>query len=122
MKRVTPATVAEVVISTASDDDAKRIAAVLEALGYSVKRALTESVDPQRLNAAADRLVDRHKLTERERDILRLVLAGVTSKKIATSLDVSRHTVKWHMHNIFVKTNTPTREKLLRLALQLIGD
>jgi DNA-binding CsgD family transcriptional regulator len=115
-----PAT--EVHIRVAHDDDATRISAVLEALGYSVLRQLDEGDGPQRLRWAVTRLARRHKLTSREQDILELVLEGRTNTQIGRSLDISRATVKWHMHNVFAKTNTGTRESLLRLALQLGGS
>jgi DNA-binding CsgD family transcriptional regulator len=114
-----PAT--EVHIRVAHDDDATRISAVLEALGYSVLRQLDEGDGPQRLRWAVTRLARHHKLTSREQDILELVLEGRTNTQIGRMLDISRATVKWHMHNVFAKTNTGTRESLLRLALQLGG-
>jgi hypothetical protein len=49
------------------------------------------------------------------------VLSGKTNEEIGRTLEISRATVKWHMHNIFAKTNTGNRESLLRLALQLGG-
>lgn len=112
----------EVHIRVAHDDDATRISAVLEALGYSVLRQLDEGDGPQRLRWAVTRLARRHKLTSREQDILELVLEGRTNTQIGRVLDISRATVKWHMHNVFAKTNTGTRESLLRLALQLGGS
>ena len=48
-------------------------------------------------------------------------LVGVCRGQISRALDISRATVKWHMHNIFAKSNTGNRESLLRLALQLGG-
>jgi DNA-binding CsgD family transcriptional regulator len=115
-----PAT--EVHIRVAHDDDATRISAVLEALGYTVLRQLDEGDGPQRLRWAVTRLARRHKLTSREQDILELVLEGRTNTQIGRMLDISRATVKWHMHNVFAKTNTGTRESLLRLSLQLGGS
>jgi DNA-binding CsgD family transcriptional regulator len=112
----------EVHIRVAHDDDATRISAVLEALGYSVLRQLDEGDGPQRLRWAVTRLARRHKLTSREQDILELVLEGRTNTQIGRVLDISRATVKWHMHNVFAKTNTGTRESLLRLSLQLGGS
>jgi len=111
----------EVRIWVDHDDDANRVSAVLEALGYTVLRELEQGDGPARLNWAVSRLVRRHKLTAREQEILERVLAGLHNLEIATELEISRATVKWHMHNIFAKTNTGQRESLLRLALQLGG-
>jgi len=114
-------TTTEVHIRVAQDEDASRISAVLEALGYSVLRQLDEGDGPQRLRWAVTRLARRHKLTARERSILELVLNGRTNQQIGRELEISRATVKWHMHNVFAKTNSNNRECLLRLALQLGG-
>jgi DNA-binding CsgD family transcriptional regulator len=115
-------TTTEVHIRVTRDDDASRISAVLEALGYSVLRQLDEGDGPQRLRWAVTRLARRHKLTNREQDILELVLEGRANEHIGRTLEISRATVKWHMHNVFAKTNSGNRESLLRLALQLGGN
>jgi DNA-binding CsgD family transcriptional regulator len=111
----------EVRIWMDGDEHANRVSAVLEALGYTVLRELDEGDAPARLSWAINRLAQRHKLTLREQDILERVLAGRSNHEISRELEISRATVKWHMHNIFAKTNTAQREGLLRLALQLGG-
>jgi DNA-binding CsgD family transcriptional regulator len=109
----------EVHIRVAHDHDAARISSVLEALGYKVVRELDEGDGPSRLRWAVNRLGQRHRLTAREQDILERVLCGSSNQEIGRALEISRATVKWHMHNLFAKTNTNNRESLLRLALQL---
>jgi LuxR family maltose regulon positive regulatory protein len=42
-------------------------------------------------------------LSEREREILALLAQAMSNKKIATVLNVSAETVKWHLKNIYVK-------------------
>ncbi len=108
-------------IRVAGDDDAQRVCAVLEALGYRVTRDLGEHDGPERLAWAVARLARAHALTKRERDILALVLDGLNNDAVSRELGITRATVKWHMHNLFAKTNTSNRESLLRLALQLGG-
>jgi len=117
----TTPTAIEVHIRVAHDHDAGRISAVLEALGYKVVRELDEGDGPARLHWAVNRLGQRHRLTLREQDILERVLCGSSNQDIGRELQISRATVKWHMHNVFAKTNTNNRESLLRLALQLGG-
>jgi DNA-binding CsgD family transcriptional regulator len=109
----------EVHFKTDNEDDAARITVVLEALGFKVQRALDEDQSLVRVSWAASRLTRRHRLCSREESILDRLLAGRTNDEIGADLKLSRPTVRWHMHNIFVKTNTETREQLLRLALQL---
>jgi DNA-binding CsgD family transcriptional regulator len=116
----TPANLTEVRIAVERDADAYRITAVLEALGYAVVRDI-EPMDPAaRVRWAVEQMARRYKLTTREAEILQLVLAGESSNTaIGKMLELSSATVKWHMHNIFAKSGTDTREGLLRRALQL---
>lgn len=57
-------------------------------------------------------------LTERERDILRLMADGLLKKEIADLLDISVHTVSSHMRRVYsklhVNTNTGAVAKALR--------
>lgn len=109
----------EVHIRIDSDDDAARIAGVLEALGYEVLRELEEGQGSGRLDWAIDQLARRYSLTAREREVLAGVLDGRSNASVACTLEISQATIKWHLHNVFGKTKTSNRESLLRLALQL---
>ena len=64
-----------------------------------------------------DSTEDYH-LTERERDILRLMADGLLKKEIAETLDISVHTVSTHMRRVYsklhVSTNTGAVAKALR--------
>ena len=115
----TPSTKPEVHIRVDQDADATRITAVLEALGYEVVRALDEGDGPSRLRWAVDRLARRHRLTAREQDVLIGVLEGLDNRGLSRDLEISRATVKWHLHNVFAKVGVQSREALLRAALQL---
>jgi DNA-binding CsgD family transcriptional regulator len=101
------------------DEQANKITALLEALGYEAVRELDHGSPQTRLRWAVARLANAAKLTERERDILDRVLQGRLNTEIGEELGISKATVKWHMHNIFTKTGATTREALLREALQL---
>lgn len=52
-------------------------------------------------------------LTEREREIIRLVGRGLSNKDIAYELSISDSTVRHHLTNIFDKVGVPNRQKLL---------
>ncbi len=52
-------------------------------------------------------------LTEREREIIRLVEQGLSNKDIAYRLSISDSTVRHHMTSIFDKVGVPNRQKLL---------
>ena len=50
-----------------------------------------------------------HGLTEREREVLQLVVLGKNNSEIAAELFISINTVTRHLTNIFAKTNTRNR-------------
>ena len=50
-----------------------------------------------------------HQLTQREREVLRLVALGKNNPEIATELIISVNTVTRHITNIFAKTSTRNR-------------
>ncbi len=84
----------------------------------SVERALEQSQDANKLsvwrNDAAE-IVGR--LTQRQRQIMELVLAGHPSKNIAADLNLSQRTVENHRAQIMRKTGAKSLPALARLAL-----
>ena len=68
--------------------------------------------------AAGDRQSSRAKssLSERERDILRLIGGGQSNKGIAKSLEIAPETVKSHIKHIFVKLGAGTRAEAVSKA------
>ena len=57
-------------------------------------------------------------LTEREREILDLLVDGLTQKVVARQLELSRHTVNTHIRNIYAKLNVRTRGGAVAKALK----
>lgn len=57
-------------------------------------------------------------LTSREREVLRLLVAGMDNCAIAHVLMVSRSTVKFHVSNILSKLNAKARTQAITLALR----
>ena len=57
-------------------------------------------------------------LTEREREVLRLVANGLSNAGIAEKLALSDHTVKRHVANILTKLDLPTRAAATALAVR----
>ncbi|MEX1152742.1 LuxR C-terminal-related transcriptional regulator, partial [Parvibaculum sp.] len=55
-------------------------------------------------------------LTEREREILRLVSNGFSNKALADRLSLSTNTVKWHLRNIFEKLQIGNRMQAVSVA------
>jgi DNA-binding NarL/FixJ family response regulator len=61
---------------------------------------------------------DVDKLTTREREVLKLIAEGRTSKEIAGLLFISSHTVNNHRRNIKKKLNIHNNADLVKYALQ----
>jgi len=57
-------------------------------------------------------------LTERERDVLELMIDGLSNPQIADELMISRSTVKFHVSNVLSKLGATSRTEAVALALQ----
>lgn len=57
-------------------------------------------------------------LTERDRQVLRLLLEGLSNKEIAAKLAVSESAIKASLQQLFAKTGVRTRSHLVRVALE----
>jgi DNA-binding CsgD family transcriptional regulator len=69
------------------------------------------------LSADDEQSPKRQGLSQREREIIRLVSEGYNSQEIADRLFISVHTVNTHRRNISGKTKTRTAGSLVRYAL-----
>ena len=56
----------------------------------------------------------RHKLSQREREVLYLVLLGKDNQNIASEMSLALSTVKVHVHNILKKTGDASRQELIQ--------
>jgi two-component system nitrate/nitrite response regulator NarL len=59
-------------------------------------------------------------LTDRERQIMRLVSEGLSNKEIGRRLNIADGTIKVHLHNIFQKLEISNRTVLAALAISQI--
>ncbi len=59
-----------------------------------------------------------YSLTQREREILRLLVDGLTKKEIADRLFLSFHTIDNHFRNIYTKLHVQTRSSAVSKALK----
>jgi two-component system, NarL family, response regulator LiaR len=57
-------------------------------------------------------------LSERELEVLRLMVAGLSNEQIAEQLFISRNTVRHHVHNILGKLGAANRTEAVGLAVQ----
>jgi DNA-binding NarL/FixJ family response regulator len=58
-------------------------------------------------------------LTTREREVLELVADGLSNREIGRTLEISEHTVKFHLAAIFGKLGVSSRTEAVRRGLQL---
>ncbi len=57
-------------------------------------------------------------LSDREKDVLAELIEGHSTKAIADKLFVSTHTVRFHLHNIYVKLHVGSRTQAVAKALR----
>lgn len=69
-----------------------------------------------RAHAAPPRPMDT--LTEREREVVRLVVRGLSTKEIAAELDISARTVETHRANLMRKLNLKSVALLTQFAIR----
>ena len=117
-----------VLTAYASDE---QIDAVLRAgaRGYLLKGAALEEIERAiRVVARGEMYIDSRissrivalsrapRLSAREREVLRLVVAGKSNKEIAAALQVAERTVKFHMTSIFNKLGAENRAQAVTIA------
>ena len=56
----------------------------------------------------------RYQLSEREQEVLGLILLGKDNQNIASTMNLALSTVKVHVHNILQKTKQPNRQALVQ--------
>ncbi len=83
-------------------------------------RILTELARPEPVAAPAPDAgrPDPDRLTEREMDVLRLVVAGMRNKEIAADLGISENTAKFHLRNILDKLHAQNRAEVVARAMR----
>jgi PAS domain S-box-containing protein len=89
-----------------------------EELLSAVRRALALfSEGAERRNAQQDAAARLQRLSPRERQMLRGLLAGLSNKEIARRLDLSPRTIEMHRANMMEELGTSSLSEALRMAI-----
>jgi DNA-binding CsgD family transcriptional regulator len=75
-------------------------------------------LEPAERTQLAPLLLRLHGLSEREREVAELLLAGIPTDGIALQLGISRHTARDHFKAIFAKFGVASRPELMALLSQ----
>jgi len=89
----------------------ERVQAALES-DRNARAAASERAD------AVQRLAS---LTPRERDVMSLLVAGATSKEVASDLNISVRTVEGHRRRVLAKLNVTSAAQLVRVVMSTRG-
>lgn len=82
------------------------------------------TLSPEATQVLIEATTNRHKhvlgddLTEREQEVLELMVEGLNNTQIAEQLVVSRSTVKFHVSNILSKLESSSRMEAIALAVR----
>jgi DNA-binding NarL/FixJ family response regulator len=90
------------------------VSAGLVALPPAVSEAVLADHPAPQSQAAGD----GQKLTPREMEILGMIAEGLGNKEIAWRLDISEHTVKFHIGSIFTKLGAGSRTEAVTIGVR----
>ena len=91
--------------------------ALIEALQHSVRQHVRSRQRHQADRAARERYAQ---LSEREREVLGLIVEGLTNKEIGRALDLSPRTVETHRAHLFAKLEAGSLAQLIRSYASLV--
>jgi len=84
-------------------------------LGKYLKKHQTEVTLPRIEAGDLENFFKKHNITQRESEVILLLLKGKRTKDIEKELFISFHTVKNHIHNIYQKLNVKNRLQITSL-------
>lgn len=94
-----------------------------EALIEALQQAIRHHVKSRERNATNRQARERYaQLSEREREVLGLIVAGLTNKEIGRALDLSPRTVETHRANLFAKLQAESLAQLIRHYALLVDE
>ncbi len=92
-----------------------------EQLLEALQQAVRQHVKSRQRNLADRHVRERYaQLSEREREVLGMIVAGLTNKEIGRALDLSPRTVESHRANLFAKLQADSLAQLIRSYAGLV--
>lgn len=103
----------------ASSDLTTAIHSAYKGESFLSPSAAAALVDDFQQKAGSEGEKDRYQqLSDREREVLKLVAEGHSTREIADMLVVSPKTVEWYRHNLMVKLNIHNNTELIKFAIR----
>lgn len=94
-----------------------------EALLEALQNAVRQHVKSRQRHQAGREARQRYaQLSGREREVMGLIVAGLTNKEIGRSLDLSPRTVETHRANLFAKLGAESLAQLIRQYASLVDE
>jgi FixJ family two-component response regulator len=94
-----------------------------QALLDALQAAVRQHVQRRQHHAADREARERHaQLSPREREVLGLIVAGLTNKEIGRALGLSPRTVETHRAHLFAKLGAPSLAQLILRYAQLVDE
>lgn len=88
---------------------------LLDSINEALARDAANHAAPRSASAFSRKLAT---LSERERQVVELVVAGQSSKAIARTLNISHRTVELHRSHVFAKLGVQSLAELVRLVVE----
>jgi two-component system, NarL family, response regulator LiaR len=87
-------------------------------LAFAGRMTLSPEATQVLAQSAAQPQIPGNQLTDRERDVLKCMVAGLNNNEIAEQLVISLGTVKFHISNIFQKLSVDSRVEAVKAAIE----
>lgn len=94
-----------------------------QALMQSIRNGISQDIARHRTQADVSNLRNKlEQLSDREKEVLALMLEGLPNKLIARQIDLSTRTVESHRARIFIKLDAGSLAELVRRVVKLETD
>lgn len=96
-----------------SPEARRLVSLMLRAIAPIVDREMFREVEAPPMTMPAEAVLEGRELSERQSDVLQLLLRGMSEKEVARQLGVSTHTVHTHVKKLYAEFGVSSRGELL---------